>query len=348
MNARATLALLPLTLAASPSQEPPAPRLGVQLELDQADAVLAILAKRRAGEPVSDEDWRRLETSRGYLRMKERNESFGNTTVAASTRAFLLSDAPLANLDALRATVDDYRSLDVTAAAERALAYLPAEARIRATIYPVVKERTNSYVYDLSGDPAIFLYVDPERTAAELENTVAHELHHVGSATCSDPEDVDRLTPEARLAWSWLSAFGEGLAMLAAAGSPDVHPHATSPAAAWAVWERDVAHFNRDVARLEEFFLAVLVGELDETTGRARLFGFINAGDVPQGAFYTVGWKMAAVVERTRGREAVVAAVRDPRLLLEAFNEVVREHGLRNGASLATWSPELLEGLRAQ
>jgi len=63
----------------------------------------------------------------------------------------------------------------------RAQAYLPAGLEIRATIYPVVKKATNSFVFDLGGEnPAIFMYVDPSIPPEKLENTLAHELHHVG------------------------------------------------------------------------------------------------------------------------------------------------------------------------
>ena len=237
-----TLAVLPLLLAPAPTQDAAVLRLSVALELDEAEALLAILERRRAGAEATAEDWRRLEESRGFVRMKQRAESFGNTGVAASLRAYAESDETLAQLDDLRSAVERFRSLDVSAAAARALLYLPEEARLQATIYPVVKPSPNSYVYDLSGEPAIFLHVDPARSGNELENTIAHELHHVGSATCADPDDVEALSPEARLAWGWLSAFGEGMAMLAAAGGPDVHPHASSPAEAWVVWERDLAH----------------------------------------------------------------------------------------------------------
>lgn len=31
--------------------------------------------------------------------------------------------------------------------------------------------------------PAIFLYVDPAESRAQFENTVAHELHHIGAGS---------------------------------------------------------------------------------------------------------------------------------------------------------------------
>jgi hypothetical protein len=42
------------------------------------------------------------------------------------------------------------------------------------------KPQIHSFVYDVRGDPAIFLYLDPEQPPAQFENTVAHELHHIG------------------------------------------------------------------------------------------------------------------------------------------------------------------------
>ena len=48
----------------------------------------------------------------------------------------------------------------------------------------------------------------------------------------------------------WLGAFGEGEAMLAAAGSADRHPHWEDNAAARAQWDSDMMHFNSDLLAL--------------------------------------------------------------------------------------------------
>jgi hypothetical protein len=50
------------------------------------------------------------------------------------------------------------------------------------------------------------------------------------------------------------------MAVLAAAGGPDVNPHATSPPEALAIWERDVGEFATDLRRIERFFRGVLAG----------------------------------------------------------------------------------------
>ena len=168
----------------------------------------------------------------------------------------------------------------------------------------------------------------------------------MGIAGCPKPPDYERLSAAQKTAFDDLGAFGEGLAMLAAAGGPDVHPHATDDdPAAWLVWERDVASFNTDLRRLEAFFRDLLAGRLTGEEANKRLFAFIDAEGVPQGAFYTVGWKMAAMVERARGRDALVKLLCDPRQLLAAYNELAAAHPRSDGEGLATWSPDFLAGL---
>lgn len=144
----------------------------------------------------------------------------------------------------------------MTDAAEMAFAYLPDSATIGATVYPMIKWRPNSYVWELSTDPAIFLYLDPELGAEEFENTVAHELHHVGFRdACSGM--TDGLPEHVRSAVSWMGTFAEGWAMLAAAGGPNVHPHAVSSEDRRAVWDANVAKFPETLERMERFFLDV-------------------------------------------------------------------------------------------
>lgn len=348
LAAALSLVWLALPGAALPSGPGP-PSLQVRIEMDEAEAALAILAERRETGTVKAESWDRLWKSQGFTRLKRRQESFGATEVEMGFREFLTSEEPLTRLDALRTAAEAWKHLDASAAGRRAAAYLPAGLRLRATIYPVIKRSDNSFVFEVATDPAIFFYVDPKSTPAQLENTLAHELHHVGLAGCPQPPDVGKLPAARQRVFRDLGAFGEGLAVLAAAGSPDVHPHATSSPEAWAVWERDVANFNADLRRIESFFRDILAGRLSEEEENKRLFTFINTEDVPQGAFYTVGWKMAALIERTRGRQALLATVCDPRALLATYNEIAAAHprrGDRDGEGLARWSPEFLESLR--
>ncbi len=319
-------------------------QVAVRLVTDEAEAVLEILEKRSRREDIGEDDWRRLEQSEGYVRLKRRQESFGAQEFASRFRTFVMSSELLERRESLRHALDAWASVAIHDAAERALVYLPAGSRLHAKIYPVIKNTSNSFVFELDSDPAIFFYLDPERSAAEFQNTLAHELHHVGAAACDEPEGTDSLPEATRRVVSWLGAFAEGLAVLAAAGSPDVHPHAASPSEAWVVWERDVANFNRDLGRIEDFFQNILDGTLTEEEQRTNLFQFINTDDVPQGPFYTVGWKMASIVEKARGRDPVIAAACDPRVLLAAYNDVVQSEHQFTG-SLASWSEGFLAAI---
>jgi hypothetical protein len=137
------------------------------------------------------------------------------------------------------------------------------------------------------------------------------------------------------------------MAMLAAAGGSNVHPHAASEPEQWTIWERDVANFGGDLPQIEAFFQALLNGTLPAAEQRPALFAFINTNEVPQGAFYTVGWKMAAMVERVHGREQVVRAVCDPRILLQNYNEIAGAHPRSDGGSLPLWSESFLRRIGA-
>jgi hypothetical protein len=144
-----------------------------------------------------------------------------------------------------------------------------------------------------------------------------------------------------------MSGFGEGMAMLAAAGGPDAHPHEASPAAERRVWDDAVARVPGDMKRLEAFFLDLAAERLTEDEARERGFRFIVDEGVPQGAFYTVGWHMATLVERELGRDSVVSAVCDPARLIRLYDRAARAVADRTGRAIPTWSPALDGLLRA-
>jgi hypothetical protein len=137
-----------------------------------------------------------------------------------------------------------------------------------------------------------------------------------------------------------MGAFGEGSAMLAAAGGPDVHPHAASRPQDRARWDRDLANFNQDVRALETFFLRVLDGGFSsKEEERKTAFSFFGV----QGPWYTVGYKMAVTIEGRFGRGALIGAMRDPPKLLELYNRAASEGNASGGGELALWSATLLE-----
>ena len=322
-------------------------RLDVEIVTDEADAVLALLDRRASGIPFGDEYWQRVVASEGYRRLGDRERAFRREITDSAFRAFVLSDTLIGRSLELRRTLRDWKRIDPLSAASRAFDYLPDEARIRARIYPVIKPRTNSFVWETTTNPAIFLYVDSDVSGIEFERTLAHELHHIGVADACRATDSTR-APGVRTVLEWMSGFAEGRAVLAAAGSAEVHPHAMSDSRERAVWDRDVAHAATDVRRLEAFFFGLLDGKLSQEEQTRRGFTFIATDSVPQGAFYTVGWLMASTVERELGREVLVQSTCDPRRFLEDYRRAAAQaKNAGRGSSLPLWSDTLLARLAA-
>jgi hypothetical protein len=279
------------------------------------------------------------------VRLKKREASLHRDFTDDDFRKFVVSEDLARRAPALRRRLDAWAKEDVVAAARRVLPYLPEEAVIRAKVYLVIKPLKNSFVFEVSTDPAIFLYLDPDVTAAKFANTVAHELHHIGySSVKRGTSGLESLSSGARKAVEWMGAFGEGFAMLAAAGSPDVHPHAVSPPKERARWDHDMESFNKDLKTLEKFFLGVIDGRLKtEDAINERAYAFFGV----QGPWYTVGYKMAVVIEKRQGRARLIECMSDPRQLLATYNRAAAGLNAKEKQHLALWSPQLLSKIGA-
>jgi hypothetical protein len=328
-------------VAQTPEAASPSASVAVGFVSDEADAVLAILRERQTGRTPAAGDWAALFSSAGYRALERRETAMGRGFSKDGFRAFVLSDTLLLRAAALERTLAAWKEMDVRSAADRAFAYLPAGTPLRATVFLEIKPFRNSFVFDLDGARAIFLYVDPGETRGQIENTVAHELHHTGIAAACRGTDDSALAAPVRQAREWLTAFGEGLAMVAAAGGPDAYPHALDDSTTRARWDRDVANFNPDVVRVEAFLRDVLDGRLSPDSTRAVGMSFFGI----QGPWYTVGWRMAVTVERTFGRDRLIRLTCHPVDLLVAYNAAVRAGN--NPPHLALWSEDLLGRLGA-
>ncbi len=317
--------------------------LNVRLVTDEPEAVLAILAKIKSNQTVSDADWQRVFQSEGYTRLKQREMSMKRSFEDTDFKTFVLSEKLAARAQSLEEALARWRRADLTRAAKLALAYLPAQARIRVKVYPVIKPRENSFVFDVKTDPAIFLYLDPAMGQEKFENTLAHEFHHIGyGGSCpvaATENEITKLPAPLQTVLGWTGAFGEGLAMLAAAGGPDIHPHAVSSAADRARWDKDVANFNDDLKKVEKFFLDILDKRLTEEQVQQTGFSFFGT----QGPWYTVGWKMSVVIEQTFGRARLIESFCDPRKLLATYNEAAAKQNRNLREPLALWSTSLTE-----
>jgi len=332
-----------------------APNNRVQLTLDasEADQVLAILTLRADGKPVDDSQWQRLFATEPYQRLKKREaeigQQFHDPTLAftdSDFKKFVLSEDLRGHVRELSSTLDAWKKADLRASADRALAYLPATATIRAKVYPMIKPKNNSFVWGPPSDPAIFLYLDPGVSREKFENTVAHELHHIGLRSLGPLYDqkIAALPERARAAADWMGSFGEGFAMLAAAGAPDVDPHAASAAREHARWDHDMANFSSDLRSVNGFFTDTLNGKFpNQDAIDEKGSSFFGA----QGPWCTVGYKMAVTVEKRFGRPALIETMLDPRCLLVLYNHAASEQNAAGKEQLPMWSDSVLAGVSA-
>ena len=319
--------------------------VNVHLVTDEAVAVLAILEKRTTNQSLTEADWQRVFQSEGYIRLKQRETSLKRSFEDEDFKNFVLSDKLAEQRQALEQTLERWKQADITGAARLALAYLPGQARINAKIYPVIKPKTNSFVFEIKTNPAIFLYLDPTVSKEKFENTLAHELHHIGyGSACPSKqaaEKISRLPQNLQTVITLVGAFGEGFAMLAAAGGPDTHPHAVSGTEERARWDSDIANFDDDLRKVEKFYLDILANRLTEDQIGATASSFFGV----QGPWYTVGWKMAVVIEKTYGRRKLIECICDQRKLLRSYNNAAKKYNRRRHERLPLWSESLVKAI---
>jgi hypothetical protein len=320
-------------------------RVLFNLNTSEPDAVLAILQKQARSEVVADADWQRLFTCEPYVRLKKREASMSREFTDDDFRRFVLSDDLARRASDLQRTLDAWKKADLRAAASRILPYLPANARVKASVYPVIKPKSNSFVFETDSNPAIFLYLDPDQSPSEFENIVAHESHHIGYSDANKQyeERIKALPQNAQKAAEWMGAFGEGLAVLAAAGSTDVHPMRDFKPDQRVRWDQDMKFVDQQLIELNQFFLDVVNGSYANLEAAdhvaSTFFGY-------RGPWYTVGYEMGSLIEKRFGRAVLVECMANPRKLLAKYNEAAtQQNAAGKEAKLPLWSPGLLKAV---
>jgi hypothetical protein len=316
-------------------------RIRITADFSEAEAVIAILERRQGKQDVSAADWQALFATEPYQRLKKREAAMKRTFTDDDFKTFVLSGDLLSQCAALRDTIAAWKETDLKLDAMRILPYLPPESMIRAKVYPVIKPMHNSFVFETDIDPAIFLYVDPSVSRESFANTVAHEMHHIALSSVDKQyeEKIASLPEPAKAVAEWMGAFGEGEAMLAAAGGPDVDPVAAATLQLKENWDRGRHNFNRDLEQVNAFFLDALNGKIQGKAIQEKASSFFGL----QGPWYTVGYRMAVMVERGYGRESLIECMRDRRLLLVRYNRLAEESNRRRGPQLALWSQKILQ-----
>lgn len=306
-----------------------AARKGLRLVDDEAKAVLAILARRARAQPVEPARWSALFATEGFRRLSERQHAFRDPFPPETFKAFVESPALLDQRQALAQALRRFHAAGLQACGRRALAYLPPGSVLDAAVYPVVKPQSNSFAYDLEHQAALFLSLHTDYSTARFAATLAHELFHVGFAQNCPPAairpQIEALPAQRKLLFDWMvGGFGEGLAVLAAAGGPDVDPASVAPANAAPEWAEASKTFASRMDQLTGFFRRLLSGELDAETSDEPGSALLGV----QGPWYTVGWRVAVTIEKGLGRPALVDCIADMRKLLPAYNRLAPAAGL--------------------
>jgi hypothetical protein len=335
--------ILSLTLNCASAQ---AQKIELVLDSSEADAAVAILQKEAANAAIEQSDWQALFASEPYQRLKAREASINASFTDDSFKAFLSTREMVAQAQDLERVLQTWKRANFTQLGERVLTYLPAGAEIHAKVYPEIKAYKNSFVWGGGGQRAIFLSLDTSVNQAQFENKVAHECHHIGLDSLDSAQNavLDGLSEAQKKAVRWLGGFGEGEAMLAAAGSPTVHPHAEDDQGTRARWDNDMGKFNENLAAVQRFLMDILSGKLTAQSDiMQRALPFYGI----QGAWYTMGYKMASMVEITYGRQALLGAMIDPRKLLVLYNQAAEKLNQQTGSHLALWPEQLIQALGA-
>jgi hypothetical protein len=142
---------------------------------------------------------------------------------------------------------------------------------------------------------------------------------------------------------NWIGAFGEGEAVLAAAGSSDRHPMEDFSPADRARWDQDMKYVGQELSQLDQFFRDILRGGFrDRQTIDHVAFTFFGY----RGPWYLVGYKMAVTVEKQFGREELRKGMTDPRQLLIKYNEAATKLNETAVDKLPLWSDEVIAVLK--
>jgi hypothetical protein len=314
----------------------------VHLVTDEAESVLRILSAEQKGDTVTEADWSQLFATDGYQRLKQREQGMKRKFEDAEFKAFVQSKDLIARRDDLAKALTEWSQADMGACGKTALAYLPKGADIKAKIYILIKPLHNSFVWQSETDPAIMLYLEPGKSHESFANTVSHEMHHIGySRSCPSREFTAWLEKQSQAkntAYMWLGGFGEGDAVLAAAGGLGVDPQATAAEDVRQAWRDGMAHQPEQFKQVEGFFLKVCSGELKSDKVRDKAMEFFGI----VGPWYTVGYTVATTIEKVDGRDKLIACFLDPRLLLPTYNAAAK----KLDAGLPLWSDEFLAAMK--
>ncbi len=319
--------------------------MGIKFIFDQLEAVLQILEKQNNNISITNTDWEDLFTSKGYKWLVKRENDMGNKFSKNDFKSFLHNKNQVNSYENFKKSRKLLKDLELNKLLSITKKYLPKGAKFDTTIIPVIKPQDNSFVHEINDELVLFIYLEPGISRAKLENKLIHELHHVGFDDIYSPEKYNYLLQQAQQVIEWTNAFGEGFAMLAAAGGPNNHPNYFDEELEQK-WDSNIERFNEDFDLIEEFFVKILKKEFfneKELYKRGYELMMNNGG---QGSWYTVGWKIAVVVEKINGKEVLLDCMLDLTKLYPIYNKAVKKYNKKFNENLKSWSDIIINSLK--
>lgn len=233
--------------------------------------------------------------------------STANPQLATMWSLFRAAPARLAELHALYAEVAG--GTVVPDAAALARTWLPGGAALDTTVFVLLDGMSGGFVYQ--GQVAFDLL--QMQGAERFLKVLAHELHHIGVEGLWQGQFEDApLLPGRRLALEFVGLLlGEGSATFLISGAPQ-EPQGV------AQWQGHMGRLDDLFGRAEGLVRRAWAGELDEAAFQAELPSFLD-GYI--GEAYAVGYAMVRRIHDALGRDAVLAALGDPRCTLALYNQ---------------------------
>lgn len=321
--------------------------MSLNLIEDEIKAVLNILYKRKQGENTEKLDWKRLFSSDGFKLLKQREEDMGNQLKKKAFKDFLLNEIEPEGYDQFQNAYQNLKDINFNKIINKTKRYLPDQAIINTDIIPVIKPASNSFVHNIDNKLVLFLYLKPSISKKELTNKLIHELHHIGLDDIYQKSDYTHLPKPVQRMIEWTNAFGEGFAMLAAAGSPAVHPNRFDEQLKER-WDENISNFNRDFKEIEKFLLDILNKNFSNQKDLYDKGFQLMTNNGGQGSWYTVGYKIAVVIEKMTDKKVLTDCMKDFTKLYLTYNKLVVQYNKKYKEKLPQFSEKIIGSLKKE
>lgn len=335
-----------LAVAETPFDVPrfDSPRTPLSFDYAQAEQVLAMLDARTHGREITDGDWSRLFETAPFPIIRFAPRDAQQDFSRAKFKEFVLSPELLKRADTLREALEISKHAD-TAKLTAIPQFRPRVFVTHARIVPIIAPKQRSFVVQTAQGPVVFIPLDIETARQHLEKTVASRAifeAEVASMRDKSDEEITRLPWAEGTVSDLTKNFDGGLALLASISKVETHPYWAYTLEEREHWNRRVGEFDQDLKKLDAMFAGILSGQL---RNQQQINDLAENYATEMGAWQTVGYSMAVMIERTYGSKALIGAMRDPRWLIGLYNRAVNTAHARTGADYPNWSPEVLRAV---